>query len=234
MSLTAMPTSMAGHEDSRAHATIDQERTKAYEQQAADAREYAIMLEAELQRICTGIPALMDENLIPSASTGESKAFYYEKKGDYYRFLAECATGDVKNKAVDVSMVSERQAPQERPAEANKFQNDCDELIPRWLNAVKGVVDSEDLPLNVCRETLLHNKILRVIKKNHVTKYLEILAETAELHDDREKFYERFVKFVKLGIRENSVDDVETLRFNTFKSGDEQFSFEEYVNCRVA
>ena len=69
-----------------------------------------------------------------------------------------------------------------------------------------------------------------MIKKNHVTKYLEILAETAELHDDREKLCERFVKFMKLGIRENSVDDVETLRFNTFKSGDEQFSFEEYVD----
>ena len=47
------------------------ERTKAYEQQAADAREYAIMLEAELPRIYAGILALMDENLIPSASTGE-------------------------------------------------------------------------------------------------------------------------------------------------------------------
>ena len=47
------------------------ERTKAYEQQAANAREYAIMLEAELQRIYAGILALMDENLIPLASTGE-------------------------------------------------------------------------------------------------------------------------------------------------------------------
>ena len=205
----------------------------------------------------------MDENLFPSASTREPKAFYYEKKGDHYRFLAECATGDAKNKAVDVSMVSERQAPmiqkvlktveapqmqysdrivdlpvvmqgqvptirtvqrtvevpqvqfhdrvadvpvsmqrqapQERPAEANKFLNDCDELIPRWLNAVKGVIDSEDLPLNVCRETLLQNKILRVIKKNHVTKYLEMLAETAELNDDRKKLYERFVKCMKEG-----------------------------------
>ena len=238
-------------------------RTKAYKQQAADARWYAIVLEAELQRIFAGILALMDENLFPSASTREPKAFYYEKKGDHYRFLAECATGDAKNKAVDVSMVSERQAPmiqkvlktveapqmqysdrivdlpvvmqgqvptirtvqrtvevpqvqfhdrvadvpvsmqrqapQERPAEANKFLNDCDELIPRWLNAVKGVIDSEDLPLNVCRETLLQNKILRVIKKNHVTKYLEMLAETAELNDDRKKLYERFVKCMKEG-----------------------------------
>ena len=55
----------------------------------------------------------------------------------------------------------------------------------------------------------------------------------AELKDDRKKFYERYVKCMKLGIRENSVDDVETaelLRFNTFKPGDEQICFEEYVD----
>ena len=87
------------------------ERIKAYEQQAADARECAIMLEAELQRIYAGILALMDENLIPSASTGEPKALYFELKDDYYRSLAERATGDARSKAVDVPMVSERQAP---------------------------------------------------------------------------------------------------------------------------
>ena len=71
-----------------------------------------------------------------------------------------------------------------------KLLNDCDELIPKWLNVVKGVVDSEDFLLNVYRETLLQNKILRVINKNHVTKYLEMLAETAELNEDHKKFYE--------------------------------------------
>ena len=107
------------------------------------------------------------------------------------------------------------------------------ELIPKWLNVVRGVVDSEDLPLNVYRETLLRNKILRVIKKNHVTKYLEILAEIAELNDAYKKFYEQFVKCVKLGIHENSVDGVEIaelLRFNTSKFGDEQISLKEYVD----
>ena len=88
------------------------ERTKAYEQQAADAREYAIMLEAELQRIYAGILALMDE-LIPSATTGEPKAFYSEKKDDYHRFLAERATGDAKWQAPMIQKVLKTvEAPQ--------------------------------------------------------------------------------------------------------------------------
>ena len=76
---------------------------------------------------------------------------------------------------------------------------------------------------NVVTQTLLQNKILRVIKKNYVTKYLEMLAEIAELKDDRKKFYERFVKCMKL-------ETAELLRFNTFKPGDEHFSFEVYVD----
>ena len=114
----------------------------------------------------------------------------------------------------------------------NKLLNDCDELIPEWLNVVKGVVDSEDLPLNIYRETLQQNKILRVIQKNHVMKCMDMFAEIAEKKDDYEKSFEQFVKCMKLGIRENSVDDfeiAELLRFNTSKSGDEQISFKEYV-----
>ena len=106
-------------------------------------------------------------------------------------------------------------------------------IIQEKINQVIRVVDSEDLPLNVHRETQHQNEILRVTKMNLAKKYLEILAEIAELNDAYKKFYEQFVKCVKLGIHQNSVDGVEIaelLRFNTSKPGDEQISLMEYVD----
>ena len=136
------------------------ERIKAYEQQAADARECAIMLEAELQRIYAGILALMDENLIPSASTGEPKALYFEKKDDYYRSLAERATGDARSKAVDVSTVSQRQAPMIQKVLKTvevpqvQYSDGIVDLLVTPQCRVSNIVSQDKIPQRIVEQTL--------------------------------------------------------------------------------
>merc|ERR1711988_227194 len=125
--------------------------------------------------------------------------------------------------------------------------DEFEDMMPRWLSFIKGVVDSEDLPLNVSREMLQTSKVLRVIKKKLVTKALEMIRKMAEKKkkkdkedkDDKEgekktpspaeeaedneeylKFWKEFAKAIKLGLYEDSSNRTKLaklLRFQTSK-----------------
>ena len=227
-------------------------------QRAARATEYVVKAGAGLPEGHDGILVETDEDLISLDGAGELMVLYSKMKGDYYRY-AERVAATPESQIMEEIMEVIRLVPEERMHEriveetidvpvscvmeetieelvttrdTNKLLNDC-ELIPKWFNVVKNVVVSEDLPLNVYRETLLQNKILRVIKKNHVTKCREKLAEIAEQNDDYKMFYKQIGRRLKLGIHEDStvgVKTAEVLRFNMSKPGHEQFSFDGYVD----
>merc|ERR1711934_429794 len=138
--------------------------------------------------------------------------------------------------------------------------DEFEDLMPRWLSFIKGVVDSEDLPLNVSREMLQTSKVLKVIKKKLVTKTLEMIRKIAEKkrkaddekegeeeeeekesdpatdvedHDDYITFWKEFSKAIKLGLYEDSSNRTKLaklLRFYSSKSGDNFTSLEKYIS----
>ena len=141
------------------------------------------------------------------------------------------------------------------------IQEDFEDLLPRYLNFIKGVVDSDDLPLNVSRETLQQHKILKVMSKKVVRKALEMLKKLAsgktESSDDDEeedeessgnekkialndpdhpyiKFWEQFGKGLKMGVIEDQPNRsklAKLLRFKSSTSDDKWVSFDDYIRA---
>jgi len=132
------------------------------------------------------------------------------------------------------------------------ISDEFDELLPKYLSFIKGIVDSDTLPLNVSRETLQQHTSLKTIKKKLVRKALDMIRKLAEEGNDSEdddnenedeeakvvanekyeKFWKSFGKAIKLGIIEDASNRTrlaKLLRFYTSQSPDKLVSLEQYV-----
>eukprot|EP01033_Poteriospumella_lacustris_P011964 gene11965-8542_t len=135
------------------------------------------------------------------------------------------------------------------------IQDDFEDLLPKYLNFIRGVLDSDDLPLNVSRETLQQHKLLKIMGKKLVRKVLEMLRKLSlgkqdkdsdeesesknEIYQDNShpyiKFFEQFGKSLKMGVVEDAANRsklAKLLRFQSSKSEGKYTSFDSYLETK--
>jgi len=208
----------------------------------------------------------------PSDITDEEyKTFYQALTKDFGEPLTHThfsAEGEVEFKSI---LYIPKEAPYDLYQDYYKKQNNLklyvrrvmitdefDELLPKYLGFIKGVVDSDSLPLNVSREMLQQNKVLKVIGKKMTRKALAMIKaladedkddddddEEADKEADKEEekkeeaevskyetFWKSFGKYIKMGLIEDAANRTrlaKLLRYATSKSGDKEISLEDYV-----
>ena len=177
------------------------EKPEGKEQLASHAREYFAEVEGELQKIRDGILALMDKNLIPSASTDESKVLYYKMKSNYYRYLAECATDDAKGKATEGSCAAY--------AEATKIaEKDLVVTHPvRLAMALSSVVGQRQISIDQTVQKTVETPQLQ--RTDRVTDGLVVQIE----HVPKAHVVEKTVEIPQLDVVEKIVETPETQTF---------------------
>jgi molecular chaperone HtpG len=112
------------------------------------------------------------------------------------------------------------------------FIKEFNDLIPKWMGFVKGIVDSDDMPLNISREQLQQNAILSHIKNGLQKSIFQMFEEMAKDKKTYHQFYDSFSQCLKLGVYEDSANRSEIiplLRYHSSKSGEGIVSLDEYI-----
>merc|ERR1712086_628611 len=195
----------------------------------------------ELEVINTNKPIWIRDT--ESVTEEEYGTFYKGISGDWEEHLAVShfkAEGQIEFKGI---LFVPKRAPMEFFNKENKnniklyvrrvfIMDKCDELIPDWLSFMKGVIDSEDLPLNISREMLQQSRVIKIMRKNIIKRSIELFQDLEKDDTKYETFYEHFSKNIKLGIHEdNSNRDKlsKLLRYNSYRN-EKSISLESYIS----